>query len=201
MVRTFGTGDVNNLLYTFNTVSTGIHYIYSNVSAPSLLQNMAWSSTAPSSNWNSFDPKNVNAWFNISAGQSYNFTATATDKNCTSSRTLTFVAMSSYRIYSSTNITSTLAIGFDNTTNLEALPVSIAIYDEKTGKEEGSVKIKEIFDKKGFIDDTKLEIDVRKYSRGMKIVRFMYEIGRGASNKIQNDTQVEVRTERVILVN
>ncbi len=111
------------------------------------------------------------------------------------SRNPTFTAQSGYRIYSSDNVKDVLYIGFDNVEHKEVLPMSVNIYDDKTGNQELSVNVSEIFEKKQFDADKKMAIDVKKLKRGMKIVSFIYP-------KLDTKEKglVERKSDRIILV-
>ena len=194
------TRGANISVLTVNMVSPGSHNIYSNVNPTTLLSNMNWSSTAPSSNWGVFGTKNTNAFISLNSGQNYNLLLNGTDKCGTTNRTLTFVAQSGFKIMSSAKVINTLTIEFDNVAYLEALPESISLYDEKSTKEEVVVYLKDIFDKKGFIENNRINIDVSKLSRGVKILRFIYQLA-PIVGKQKTSVEMEVKTERVILIN
>lgn len=97
-----------------------------------------------------------------------------------------------------------LEIEFDNVDYLEALPQQIVLFDEKTGSEELRVSLREIFKSKQF-DKKKIVIDVRKLSRGMKIINFLYIKldSKEAQEKLKNgleNADIERKTDRIVLV-
>lgn len=194
---------------TVNFVSAGSYNVNSNLH-PSceLNQDVCWNWQSGScasnsgSNWGVSGSRNINAWFNLSSGQSVTFSIKATNPCGTSNRYITFVAQSYYRMANTNGIKDRLDIEFDNVDYLEILPQQIVLFDEKTGKEELRVSMKEIFDNKQF-DSKKISIDVRKLSRGMKIVNFLYL--KLDSKEVQDQLKIgavelERKTDRVLLI-
>lgn len=180
---------------TINSISSGYHTIATNVNPVSLSTNMIWTPSTTSVWWGNSGSKNVNVWLQPNSGQSITYNISATNICATSTRNITFTVQSAYKIYSSTNVKSELIIEFTNTSYLEALPQTVSIYDEKNGKTEKVVEMKDIYGNKEFIDSKKLVLDVSKLSRGTKILHFDYP---NTDNKTYT---IETKTERILLVN
>jgi hypothetical protein len=112
--------------------------------------------------------------------------------------------MSGYRMYSTSAVKDKLTIEFDNTEYAQALPQMISISDEKTGREELNISVKQLHEAKQFVNEKKISIDVRKLSRGLKIVSLVYlkSDTKEAQENIQkgNFSQFDRKTERIILV-
>lgn len=202
---TYNWGSVN----TVNFVSAGGYNVYSNLHPTcELNQDVCWNwqsgSCASNSgnNWGVSGSRNINAWFNLSSGQSITFSVRAGSPCGTSNRNVTFVAQSYYRMANTNAIKDRLEIEFDNVDYLEILPQQIVVFDEKTGKEELRVSMKEIFESKQF-DGKKIAIDVRKLSRGMKIVNFLYlklDIKEAQEQLAKGNPEIERKTDRIFLV-
>jgi hypothetical protein len=156
---------------TVNFVSAGGYNLNTNLHPCQLSNNINWS--ANGNNWGPTGNKNIGAWFNLNAGQSLTFSVSAPSSCGTSNRNVTFVAQSSYRMANTASIKDRLEIEFDNVDYLEILPQQIIIFDEKTGKEELNVDVRELFRAKK-LEGKKLTIDVSKLARGMKIVNLLY---------------------------
>jgi hypothetical protein len=142
---------------TVNFVSAGGYNVSSNLHPTcELNQDVCWNWQSGScasnsgSNWGVSGSRNINAWFNLSSGQSITFSVKATSPCGTANRYVTFVAQSYYRMANTNGIKDRLEIEFDNVDYLEILPQQIVIFDEKTGKEEVRVSMKEIFESKQF---------------------------------------------------
>ena len=192
--------DNTSTTYTVNGVVAGYHTIQTNVIPLTLTSPINWTSSNSSIYWGKTGSKYENGYFSLNSGQSTTFTITANNICGSASRNTTYVVQSAFRIFSSTNVKDDLTIEFDNIENLEALPESIIIYDEKTTKEDKSIIIKEIFDKKQFVDKNKLIIDVRKLSKGNKILHFNYLKYSGNDNKTSTPSY-DIKVERIIIAN
>lgn len=204
---TYNWGAVN----TVNFVSAGGYNVSSNLHPTcELNQDVCWNWQSGScasnygSNWGVSGSRNINAWFNLSSGQSITFSVKATSPCGTSNRYVTFVAQSYYRMANTNGVKDRLEIEFDNVDYWEILPQQIVIFDEKTGKEELRVSMKEIFESKQF-DGKKLAIDMRKLSRGMKIVNFLYIKldGKEAQEQLKGGiakAEIERKTDRILLI-
>jgi Pregnancy-associated plasma protein-A len=180
---------------TVNFVSPNYHTIQTNELTEALTVPINWGSSNGIP-WGINGSKNVNAWFILNSGQSTTFNVNATNLCGTSSRNITFASYSYYRIYSSTNVKKELTIEFENTEKAEALPFMISIFDEKSTKKDKEINVKEIYEKKGLVDNKKLSIDVSNLTRGNKILHFYY--AKIKSKDKQQD--FDVKTERIILV-
>ena len=69
------------------------------------------------------------------------------------------------------------------------------MFDEKDAKEEKNIDIKDLFEKKAFASNKKLTIDVKKIKRGVKILRFHYQI-----STEKNAIEEKIETERVLFI-
>lgn len=187
------TYDWGSTVNTVNFVSSGGHNVYSNINPATLSQSINWSPN--NSNAWFYGQNNVNASFNLGSGQSITFFMSATNPCGTSTRNPTFVAQSGWRMYANTEVKDIMYIGFDNVEYLETLPTSIIISDEKSGKNEMEISMKELFDRKQFDKDKRIAIDVRKLSRGVKIIGFIYP-----QLDSKDQTQFERKTDRAILI-
>lgn len=188
--------DNNVTLNTVNPISPNAQrIIYSRLDPDLLTSNMNWTRTSGSStSWGVLGPKNTNAWFYLGSGQNITFFTSATDKCTTQSRTITFTAQSAYRIYSTATITQKMTIEFDNVGYSESLPQTVAIFDEKKNKEDKSIDVKQLFENGYFKSTNKLEIDVSKVSRGVKIIHLYF-----ADNNDEKEKKVnERKTKKVI---
>lgn len=94
------------------------------------------------------------------------------------------------------NVKKELIIEFENTEKAEALPFMISIFDEKSTKKEKEVSVKDSYDKKVFVDNKKLNIDVSNLTRGNKVLHFYYAKIKGKDKQQDFDLQIE----KVILV-
>jgi hypothetical protein len=197
---TYNLGAVKN---TVNFVAAGGYTMYTNLNRTcGLNTDMTW--TGNGNNWAATGFGKLTVLFNISSGQSVTFTGNAANNCGSSSRTVTFVAQSSYRIASTAQVRDNLSIEFDNTDYLEILPQEIIISDEKNGKEELRVSVKELFERKYFQNNKQLSIDVKKVTRGMKIVNFIYNKldTKEAQDKVAKGdfSEKSRKTERILLV-
>ncbi len=189
------TYDWGNTVNTVNFVSSGGHNVYTNIPSNALLSPINWN---PSNSNAYFSPSGYNndsGTFNLGSGQSVTFYMNASGYCGSGSRNPTFTAQSGYRIYSSDNVKDVLSISFDNIEHKEVLPMSINIYDDKTGNQELSVNVSEIFEKKQFDADKKMAIDVKNLKRGVKIVNFIYP-----KLDAKEKGLVERKSDRIILV-
>ncbi len=101
-----GTPDLSKLTYnlgavkyTVNFVAAGGYNMYTNLNRTcNLISDMTW--TGNGNNWVPTGFGKLTVLFNISSGQSVTFTGNATNNCGSSSRAVTFVAQSSYRIAS-----------------------------------------------------------------------------------------------------
>lgn len=189
------TRDGSVTVSTVNSITSGYHTIASNLDPNTLIANMTWTPNTSSVWWGMSGTKNTNAWIQPNAGQSVMFNIGAKNVCGTSTRNVTFTVQSAYKIYSTANISNQMIIEFDNVTYLESLPQTITISDEKGAKHEKTIEMKDIFNKKQFVNENQLIIDVKKLKRGVKIVRFDYV---KSTEKNANDS--ESKTERVIFV-
>lgn len=197
-------------VYTVNFVSAGGYNVNSNLHPTcELNQDVCWNWQSGScagnsgSNWGVAGGRNINAWFNVSSGQSVTFSVKATSPCGTSNRYATFVAQSGYRMANTNSVKDRLNVEFDNVDYLEILPQQIIIFDEKSGKEELQVSVKDIFESKQF-DGKKIAIDVRKLSRGIKIVNFIYIKldSKEAQEKLKSglvNAELERKTDRIVI--
>ncbi len=115
---------------------------------------------------------------------------------------MTFVAQSYYRMANTNEVKDQLDIEFDNVDYLEILPQQILIFDEKTGKEELSIDMKEVF-KARKLEGKRMSIDVRKLSRGMKIVNFLYlklDTKEAQEKLRRGEAEIERKTDRIFLI-
>ena len=136
-------GSVSN---TVNFITAGGYTLSTNISTCELnANNLIWSSTGNVMNWTTSGTQKASVLFTIAAGQSFTLNCTAANACGSSNRNITFVAQSMYRIASTAQVRDKLQIEFDNTDYLEILPQEIGIFDEKTGREEMKVSVKELF--------------------------------------------------------
>lgn len=194
----YNLGNVN----TVNFVSAGGYNLNTNLQPCQLNADVNWSANGNS--WGSSGNRKTSAWFNLSSGQSLTFTIGAPSGCGTSNRNVTFVAQSGYRMANTANVKDRLEIEFDNTEYIEILPQQILIFDEKTGKEELKVSVKDLFDNKQILNN-KVSIDVKKLGRGMKIVNFLYLKldSKEAQEKLRGGTasaEIERKTDRIVLI-
>lgn len=127
--------------------------------------------------------------FALNSGQGCTISVTAYS-SCggPQSRNLSFQAYSGYRI-APNPATTTVAIDFDRTDFLEALPDEVQLLSEKSTKSVQTIIIKDVFDKKSFKDGNKIEFDVKNLPRG---TYYLHVINHRKKNK-------EVDAIRVIL--
>ncbi len=189
------TYDWGNTVNTVNFVSSGGHNVYSNIPSNALTSPINWNPNNSSAYFSPSGYNNTGGTFYLGSGQSVTFFMNASGYCGSGSRNPTFTAQSGYRIYSSANVKDVLYIGFDNIEHKEILPTAINIYDDKTGNEELSVNVSEIFEKKQFDSEKKMAIDVKNLKRGVKILNFIYP-------KLDTKEKglVERKSDRIILV-
>ena len=84
-----------------------------------------------------------------------------------------------------------MIIEFDNTINVDVLPQTISIVDEKDFDIEKSIDVKTSFKNKQFINGNKLFIDVKGLKRGVKIIRFEF---------MKDGKLLDFKTERVFFI-
>lgn len=92
-LMTYNWGSVN----TINFVSVGGYYLNTNLHHCQLNNDISWN--AGGNNWGSIGTKKVSAWFNLTSGQSITFSISAPSNCGTSTRNVTFVAQSGYRMF------------------------------------------------------------------------------------------------------
>ncbi len=138
-----------------------------------------------------FNTNGATGWFQIRM--------TATNPCSTNIRNLVFVVGSAYRIASNPVESGTMNIQFDEVSNLDGLPTSIELYDEKETNAVGSWKTKDFFDKKGFKNSNTLELDVKKLAKGVYYLHMIYETPQSIL-AIDKEAKQKARTERTRVI-
>jgi hypothetical protein len=185
------TRDGSVVVNTFNSIPSGYHTINTNLFPNLLTTNVSWVPNTSSVWWGISGVKNINAWIQPSSGQNMMFTVSASNICGSSTRNITFATQSGYMIYSTASIQNQMTIEFDNTINVDVLPQTISIVDEKDFDIEKSIDVKTSFKNKQFINGNKLFIDVKGLKRGVKIIRFEY---------MKDGKLIDFKTERVFFI-
>lgn len=150
---------------TVNFISPGNHSVQSNIVPNLLVSPIAWSAGSFTA-WGNTGPNNVSAWFYLSSGQSVTFSISAATNCGNSSRNITFVTSSGYRVYP--NPAKEVAyVEFDNATYGEALPERVELLSEKSTKPIKSVDVQEAFASKSLQGGNKISFDVKGLPRGI----------------------------------
>ncbi len=77
----------------------------------------------------------------------------------------------------------------------KSCPRQLKFIDDKTGNQELSVNVYEVFERKQFDSEKKMAIDVKNLKRGVKIVNFIYP-----KLDAKEKGLVERKSDRIILV-
>ncbi|GAA4419484.1 hypothetical protein GCM10023187_53840 [Nibrella viscosa] len=161
-VMTYGTqgSGVTNTVNTVNTVSPYTWYIVRTN------ENDGTVNWTVNNSINGYVSSTYEYRFNLSSGQNFTFFPISASNSCGSaSRYPTFTTTSGYSL-ASNPASSSLQINFDNTEIIEALPDQIDLYSESIKKPVRSIKIKDIFDKKAFLNNKSIVLDVEDLTRG-----------------------------------